>query len=28
MDALRYVWAWAFEGVDPYEPPANGPFAC
>jgi predicted Zn-dependent protease len=28
MDALRYVWAWAFEGVAPYEPPANGPYDC
>ena len=28
MDALAYVFQWAFEGGEPYEPPANGPFEC
>ena len=28
VDALAYVFAWAIEGVDPYEPPANGPYDC
>ena len=28
MDALRYVFAWAFEGSDPYPPPENGPYDC
>jgi hypothetical protein len=28
LDALAYVFAWAIEGVDPYEPPANGPYDC
>ena len=25
MDALAYVFQWAFEGAEPHEPPANGP---
>jgi hypothetical protein len=28
VDALAYVFAWAIEGVEPYEPPANGPYDC
>ena len=28
LDALTYVFAWAFEGSKPYPPPAAGPYDC
>lgn len=28
LDAIRYIFAWAFEGSDPYPPPAAGPYVC
>jgi hypothetical protein len=28
LDALRYVFGWAFEGTEPAPPPMNGPYDC
>jgi hypothetical protein len=28
LDAIRYIFQWAFDGVEPYAPPANGPYDC
>ncbi len=28
LDGIRYVFQWAVEGVEPYEPAANGPYDC
>jgi hypothetical protein len=28
LDALRYVFGWAFEGTEPAPPPVNGPYDC
>lgn len=28
LDAIRYVFAWAFDGSEPTPPPENGPFDC
>lgn len=28
LDALAYVFAWAFEGSEPYPPPTAGPYDC
>lgn len=28
LDALRYVFGWAFDGSEPAPPPVNGPYDC
>lgn len=28
LDAIRYVFDWAFEGQAPHPPPVNGPYDC
>lgn len=28
LDALRYVFGWAFDGTEPAPPPVNGPYDC
>ena len=28
LDAIRYVFGWAFDGTEPVPPPVNGPFDC
>ncbi|HEX5018321.1 MAG TPA: matrixin family metalloprotease [Actinomycetes bacterium] len=28
LDAVKYVFGWAFDGTDPVKPPENGPYDC